>query len=727
MSNRPRVQVFFIVTVVFILLSCPLVIAVSPEEIETHRITPESAQTLADAAYLEFMLSGSPGLVSGSWGESVLARDPTIIYDTNGEPLFYHFTILDDTVPLGGIKIGASRVLPSSVMAIELTPPYWNPEETAKRAEDSLLSINPLCSIVSSDTVCYSYPKIGQKITCIRAGSEVQEEYIFDGATSTQVPDGISWSYYGTIEEETVPGNHAFWEEEETIHRLVLEKARVYGYSGTTSLSNEKMKVLREAILPEYRAGSGEVVVRGASGAVTAAPGKKVLPLTLHPQEQNDWCGVAAIQMISEFFGTSYNQEDIARWTNTRNGMYVEDQTLFFRNYLGKGESYSDYDPSFQKEVYEIENNRPFGSNVDSHTLIGGHARVGAGYNDEWGRNEIYIYDPWPMDRGSVYWEAFSSVNHICDVYIRGADTPRVQPPVARFSYSFTGTTVSFTDLSTGTPDAWYWTFGDGTTATIQNPSHTYAQSGSYWVTLTVSNNGGSARNILAVYIPPENSRPTPTPTSAPAGFLKPTISSKIYPTASPTPVSTVSVTILPTGYPKIYPTASPTPVSTVPVTILPTGYPKIYPTASPTPVSTVPVTILPTGYPKIYPTASPTPVSTVPVTILPTGYPKIYPTASPTPAVPSTPGTFSNVISFLPVANFQYIIKGTWVTFIDTSQATPTGWSWSFGDGTGSDARNPTHTYREPGSYTVTLTVKNSAGSTEVSKILTVGPPKAE
>ena len=66
----------------------------------------------------------------------------------------------------------------------------------------------------------------------------------------------------------------------------------------------------------------------------------------------------------------------------------------------------------------------------------------------------------------------------------------------ASFTYSpaspVIGQAVQFTDTSTGSPSAWQWDFGDGTTATAQNPSHTFATAGSYVVTLIVSNNYGS-------------------------------------------------------------------------------------------------------------------------------------------------------------------------------------------------------------------------------------------
>jgi len=56
-------------------------------------------------------------------------------------------------------------------------------------------------------------------------------------------------------------------------------------------------------------------------------------------------------------------------------------------------------------------------------------------------------------------------------------------------------------------------------------------------------------------------------------------------------------------------------------------------------------------------------------------------------------------------------------VQFTDKSTGSPTSWKWSFGDGTYSTARNPAHTYSKVGKYTVSLTVKNAAGSNAVTK----------
>ena len=49
------------------------------------------------------------------------------------------------------------------------------------------------------------------------------------------------------------------------------------------------------------------------------------------------------------------------------------------------------------------------------------------------------------------------------------------------------GSTVTFTDSSTGTPTSWAWDFGDGSTDTSQYPTHIYNSPGTYDVSLIVS------------------------------------------------------------------------------------------------------------------------------------------------------------------------------------------------------------------------------------------------
>ncbi len=52
---------------------------------------------------------------------------------------------------------------------------------------------------------------------------------------------------------------------------------------------------------------------------------------------------------------------------------------------------------------------------------------------------------------------------------------------------------VRFTDTSTGSPTSWAWSFGDGTSSTLQSPEHTYAAPGTYTVSLKVGSAAGQS------------------------------------------------------------------------------------------------------------------------------------------------------------------------------------------------------------------------------------------
>lgn len=72
--------------------------------------------------------------------------------------------------------------------------------------------------------------------------------------------------------------------------------------------------------------------------------------------------------------------------------------------------------------------------------------------------------------------------------------SPGNAAPVARFTTADTLTcsgTVAFRDESINTPTAWRWQFGDGSTSTLQHPTHTYTAAGTYAVRLRVCNPGG--------------------------------------------------------------------------------------------------------------------------------------------------------------------------------------------------------------------------------------------
>ena len=84
-----------------------------------------------------------------------------------------------------------------------------------------------------------------------------------------------------------------------------------------------------------------------------------------------------------------------------------------------------------------------------------------------------------------------------------------IYPPVAGFLISDTlvcNREVQFLDTSVNIPTSWRWDFGDGTESSLQNPTHQYASSGQFSVTLRVENIHGAdslvISNIIDVIVP---------------------------------------------------------------------------------------------------------------------------------------------------------------------------------------------------------------------------------
>ena len=78
-------------------------------------------------------------------------------------------------------------------------------------------------------------------------------------------------------------------------------------------------------------------------------------------------------------------------------------------------------------------------------------------------------------------------------------------PPQASFTATPTAgeepLIVEFTNTSTGTVTSALWNFGDGTTSTVESPSHVYTTAGLYDVALTVSGPGGSDEETKTEHI----------------------------------------------------------------------------------------------------------------------------------------------------------------------------------------------------------------------------------
>src|SRR4030043_1959421 len=128
-------------------------------------------------------------------------------------------------------------------------------------------------------------------------------------------------------------------------------------------------------------------------------------------------------------------------------------------------------------------------STSENPTLSSDHTTNGSG-------SGIFISNLGGLTPGITYYVRAYATNSQGTAYGNQVSfTASSNPPVAAFIASPTtiglGQSVQFTDQSTNSPTSWLWNFGDGSTSISSNPLHTYSATGTYNVTLTVSNNSG--------------------------------------------------------------------------------------------------------------------------------------------------------------------------------------------------------------------------------------------
>ncbi|MCS6928081.1 MAG: PKD domain-containing protein [Saprospiraceae bacterium] len=224
--------------------------------------------------------------------------------------------------------------------------------------------------------------------------------------------------------------------------------------------------------------------------------------------------------------------------------------------------------------------------------------------------------------------------------------------PTASFSAAISSATVNFSNHS-NSANAYHWDFGDGTTSTQQNPTHVYAASGTYTVVLTAFNACGTATSTQTITI-----------------LLPPTAAFSPNPMGGCAPLTVAFLN-----------------QSSADATEFNWTFQG--------------------GTPATSTEKEPTVVFKEP------GVYKITLVAS--NAAGSSTSEMTIVVEGLPTAGFSVQQIGPNLALTNTSQ-NASNFYWNFGDGTTSTEMNPTHTYTQPGIYTITLRAENACGSVEFS-----------
>jgi gliding motility-associated-like protein len=309
-------------------------------------------------------------------------------------------------------------------------------------------------------------------------------------------------------------------------------------------------------------------------------------------------------------------------------------------------------------------------------------------------------------------------------------------------STSCLNVTTAFTDATINTPTQWSWSFGDASTATTQNPSHTYAAPGTYSVMLITQNVFGCRDSVM------HNTVVNPLPVAAfvadtvcqgtASAFINQSVSSSAWGWnfGDGAPASTANS-----------PTHTYAASGTYTVTLISSNVFGCTDTVAhsvivrPNPVAAYTATTACFTYASVFTDNSTSAVTwswnfgdgSAAVTIAGPSY--IYPAAGTYNAALSVTNSFgcSNVITHpvtvnpVPVAAFNSttVCFGQSTAFTDQTTGSPTGWAWDFGDASAvASTQNPTHSYTAAGTYTVTLIASGGSGCLDtVSNAVTVNP----
>lgn len=252
-------------------------------------------------------------------------------------------------------------------------------------------------------------------------------------------------------------------------------------------------------------------------------------------------------------------------------------------------------------------------------------------------------------------------------VEYQGSSSSTAGAPSADFAYSASGLAVNFTDTSTdtgGTIGSWAWSFGDGAASSAQNPGHSYAAAGTYQVGLSVTDKISgktSTRSAQVTVTAPQQVGGTPS-----ANFTYSTSGlTASFIDASTDNGGSIGSWAWSFGDGSASSAQNP-------------GH--AYAAAG-----TYQVVLTVTD--KV---SGKTSTHSAQVTV-----------------------TAPQLAGGTPKAAFTYSVSRMTVNFTDKSTddgGTIDAWSWSFGDGTTSSTRNPSHVYGSAGYYTVTETVRDQA-----------------
>jgi outer membrane protein assembly factor BamB/PKD repeat protein len=153
----------------------------------------------------------------------------------------------------------------------------------------------------------------------------------------------------------------------------------------------------------------------------------------------------------------------------------------------GMPERYNRTGPNYFREQGSLKNGSVPLLQFDNGDPALVYWKYGKGYVIQWtleSMNEFIDNDHSPINSSEIMYRLIR--------YSKTFDNLPIANFTATPSFGNVPLTVQFNDTSTGSPIAWNWSFGDGALSSEKNPVHTFTASGTFTVSLNVTNSDGS-------------------------------------------------------------------------------------------------------------------------------------------------------------------------------------------------------------------------------------------
>lgn len=336
--------------------------------------------------YFDFDFLPEGSLVTNGWK----TRE---IYDIHLDLIFRDHILDISTEEEIRVRVSANNALITPVWSVKagVKLDFEEAKSTALAyIKSNLKDLTPVKLEGKVPLVCYSYPKMG--VICNDERGNLSAVDIYD---------------YSVIEQDLIGKSS---EAEQVTMWSPMDMIN----TSSIGMYKETWKGIFES-LPKYQATDLYQQVEKASGNVIE--NCIVNPeLKIEGQETDVYCAVATAKMLLQHHGILVGQSELAFLmktgsSGTSNPNQIEGIIVGSQYELN---ATFDRTATFEEGKNEILNNRPFKS------AITGHARACGGYKIEKnGRVFLYIYDPWPPNKGEIYYEDWESEYHTNYIYVR--------------------------------------------------------------------------------------------------------------------------------------------------------------------------------------------------------------------------------------------------------------------------------------------------------------------